>query len=102
MFPTPMTRPAGNMAYVPSPGALGLLRFRHYDPTIGRFTSFDEFEGDPQDPRTLHKYLYAHANPIDNIDPTGQFSVASSLSVGGIQSIISSGVGFLNAAYKGA
>jgi hypothetical protein len=31
----------------------------------------DTYEGDPQSPASLHKYLYADASPIDAIDPTG-------------------------------
>jgi hypothetical protein len=26
-----------------------------------------------QDPQSLHKYLYCHANPVNGFDPTGQF-----------------------------
>jgi Bacterial toxin 44 len=31
----------------------------------------DTFEGDDESPLSLHKYLYAQANPIDNTDPGG-------------------------------
>jgi hypothetical protein len=48
---------------------------RWRDPTIGRFTSFDSFEGDTSDPITFHKYLYANADPVNHTDPTGQFSL---------------------------
>jgi hypothetical protein len=36
-----------------------------------RFTSFDSYEGDSEDPQSLHKYLYVNANPINGIDPSG-------------------------------
>ena len=51
-------------------------RARWYDPTVGRFNRMDPFAGNPQDPQSLHKYLYAHANPINRIDPFGYSSIA--------------------------
>ena len=33
--------------------------------------------GENQDPITLHKYLYANIDPVNNVDPTGNFSMAS-------------------------
>jgi len=53
------------------------LRARYYDPLNGRFNQMDPFAGSPQDPQSLHKYLYCHANPVNNIDPTGNFSVGA-------------------------
>ncbi|MEA5471827.1 RHS repeat-associated core domain-containing protein [Spirulina sp. 06S082] len=50
------------------------LRQRYYDPSVGRFTRRDTYEGDNFDPITLHKYLYAGANPINGIDPSGLFT----------------------------
>jgi hypothetical protein len=47
------------------------LRARYYDPQTGRFNRADSFSGIISDPITLHKYLYAGANPIYNNDPTG-------------------------------
>jgi len=44
---------------------------------IGRFTSFDSFEASPSDPASLHKYNYGNGDPVNNIDPTGMFSVAN-------------------------
>ncbi|AUG57149.1 tRNA3(Ser)-specific nuclease WapA precursor [Acetivibrio saccincola] len=55
------------------------LRARYMNPAIGRFTTMDPFEGFIQDPYSLHKYLYAHANPVMNIDPSGNFTLVSSL-----------------------
>jgi RHS repeat-associated protein len=48
------------------------LRARYYDPTTGRFNRLDPFFGNLQDPLSFHKYLYAHADPINGYDPTGQ------------------------------
>ncbi len=41
------------------------------DTTTGRFTSMDSYLGSVDDPVSLHKYLYANANPINYIDPSG-------------------------------
>jgi RHS repeat-associated protein len=55
---------------------LGLyyLRARYYAPKLGRFWTMDTYEGDQNDPLSLHKYLYAEADPVDNDDPTGQYT----------------------------
>ncbi|MES9863930.1 MAG: putative Ig domain-containing protein [Candidatus Thiodiazotropha sp. LLP2] len=53
------------------------LRARYYDPSQGRFTQQDTWMGHNHDPVTLHKYLYANADPANNIDPTGNFSLGS-------------------------
>ncbi|HAV60902.1 MAG TPA: hypothetical protein DCY13_00870, partial [Verrucomicrobiales bacterium] len=55
---------------------LGLyyLRARFYDPQLGRFWTMDSYEGNQSDPLSLHKYLYAHGNPINRIDPSGHMS----------------------------
>jgi len=53
------------------------LRARYYDPASGRFTQMDTFPGVENDPVTLHKYLYANIDPINNSDPSGRFSLAS-------------------------
>ena len=48
------------------------LRARWYSPATGRFNRMDPFPGNNHDPQSLHKYLYAHCNPINNIDPSGE------------------------------
>lgn len=51
------------------------LRARWYDPKIGRFVSADPFEGKPKDPRTLNRFAYAHGNPVQASDPTGEMTL---------------------------
>jgi len=51
------------------------LRARYMDPAIGRFLSADPFAGMPRSPLSFNKYLYAHANPVNMVDPTGLFSM---------------------------
>lgn len=46
-------------------------RARYVDQNSGRFLSRDTFEGNNSDPLSLHKYLYASANPVNLIDPSG-------------------------------
>lgn len=57
---------------------LGLYynRARYLNTDSGRFWTRDVFEGLNQDPISLHKYLYAHADPVNNIDPSGQVTMA--------------------------
>jgi len=48
------------------------LRARYYNPSNGRFNRMDPYSGNNQDPQSLHKYLYCHANPVNGIDPSGR------------------------------
>jgi RHS repeat-associated protein len=49
------------------------LRQRYYDPATGRFNRLDPFFGNLSDPQSLHNYLYCHADPVNFVDPRGQF-----------------------------
>ena len=51
------------------------LRARYYDPATGRFSVTDPFDGRVTAPLSMHRYLYADADPINKIDPSGQFGV---------------------------
>jgi RHS repeat-associated protein len=57
------------------------LRARYYDPATGRFNRLDPFFGNLNDPQSLHKYLYTHANPISGIDPSGRSLAGVSISI---------------------
>ncbi len=57
---------------------LGLYynRARYLNADSGRFWTADTFEGGVFAPISLHRYLYASANPVHFIDPTGLFSLS--------------------------
>ena len=57
------------------------LRARYMDPSTGTFTTMDTYAGRLADPMSLHKYMYANANPVMNIDPSGHTNLAETNSV---------------------
>jgi RHS repeat-associated protein len=58
---------------------LGLYynRARYLDVERGRFWTSDSFEGEIEEPLSLHKYLYGNANPVGNVDPSGNATLVS-------------------------
>lgn len=46
-------------------------RARYYQPKLQRLVSEDLISGSPQDPQTIHKYLYALNSPLNYRDPLG-------------------------------
>ncbi len=87
--------------------ALGLyfLRARYYNTNTGRFLTMDTFEGDPESPLSLHRYTYAHNDPVNFSDPSGNFEftlLGQSFTVT-IQSVLNGiAVGALKGALFGA
>ena len=51
------------------------LRQRYYNPSVGRFTRVDSYEGRRSDPMSRHDYLYTHANPVNFTDPSGLYTL---------------------------
>lgn len=51
------------------------------NPETGTFTSMDTWQGDMYEPVTLHKYLYANANPVKYKDPSGNMVSLSEIGV---------------------
>jgi len=72
--------------------ALGLdhRRARHLNPNPGRYWTMDAYERNSTDPLSLHKYLYCHADPVNNIDPSGEMTL-------GEIGIVSAKIGYLGA-----
>ena len=64
------------------------LRARYYDQGVGRFSRMDDWMGVNFDPVTLHKYLYANVDSVNNIDPTGNFSLGGFGATSNIQGIL--------------
>ena len=60
-------------------GDLGMycLRARYYQPNTGRFWSMDTYDGNSEDPLSLHKYLYGADNPVNMTDPSGNVPILS-------------------------
>ena len=57
------------------------LRARYYDTDTGRFTRRDTYEGRLNEPLSLHKYGYAHNNPVNLIDPSGFTPLYDAISI---------------------
>ena len=55
------------------------LRARYYDPARGRFNVTDPLEGRATTPVSMHRYLYADADPVNKIDPSGKLGVLAVL-----------------------
>ena len=51
------------------------LRARYFDQNLGIFNRLDPFGGSNEIPQSLHKYAYAHGNPINSTDPSGEISL---------------------------
>jgi RHS repeat-associated protein len=49
------------------------LRARYMDPSIGRFITMDDFPVNIFDPYSIHRYLYVGNDPVNYVDPAGQF-----------------------------
>jgi RHS repeat-associated protein len=58
------------------------LRTRYYNPSQGRFTGRDPFDGMLEEPLSLNKYAYVHGNPVNATDPTGMFASILEASLG--------------------
>ena len=68
------------------------LRARYHNPATGRFWVMDMYPGNEGDPTSLHRYLYASADPVNGLDPTGLFTISETSMV----TAIGSGLRVLN------
>jgi len=53
------------------------LRARYYNPAVGRFSTMDSWRGNVFQPINLNKYLYVNADPVNAVDPSGNFGISN-------------------------
>jgi RHS repeat-associated protein len=58
-----------------APVGLLYLRARYYAPGVGRFVSRDPLEGNPWQPGTSQRFLYAANRPVNLTDPSGMRAI---------------------------
>ena len=68
---------------------LDYLRARWMSPSVGRFYGMDPYAGVLREPVSLHRFLYAGANPVMNIDPNGEFSLAVAVATVAVLGVVS-------------
>ncbi len=51
-------------------------RARYLDVRSARFWTTDPFEGYPEDPKSIHKYVYSNGSPTTTVDPSGNLALA--------------------------
>ena len=59
------------------------------DPATATFTSMDSYAGNIYEPASLHRYLYANANPVKCCDPSGHTSLLNTVVSTSINVILS-------------
>lgn len=68
--------------YWDNEAGLYYAKARYYDPFTARFTQSDSFLGSIDDPPSLHRYLYANANPTAYVDEDGHSATAIGTAAG--------------------
>ena len=66
---------------------------RYLNVSTGRFWTIDEWEGYGNDPKSLHKYTYVYAEPVNHLDPSGHETL---IDVSGAQAIMQNLASSLN------
>ncbi len=75
------------------------LRARYMDPSTGSFTTMDTYAGRLSDPMSLHKYMFANANPVKYCDPSGHFTLCETLLATALMSEIAASTLYLVTVY---
>ena len=79
------------------------LRARYMDPRSGRFLGMDAWMGSDGQPLSLHKYLYAYANPVMGRDPSGRTTLQEVMTglntIGTVHTVATIGVNIVTGNY---
>jgi len=83
-------RYAGGLAMDDVTSGTGLTKFgtRYYDPSVGRWTQQDSVAGSISDPGTVNRYLYVRGDPVNFVDPNGEFPLAGPIAVAVVASLV--------------
>jgi RHS repeat-associated protein len=73
-----------NGQQVDTEDGLVYLRARYYDPTLGRFIMRDQASGNDSLPQTLNRYSYVDNNPVNLMDPSGNFAILVTIGLGAL------------------
>jgi RHS repeat-associated protein len=78
----------GQLAVMTDPAGLNYMRFRWYSPRARRFLSEDARLGDIENPASLNRYAYGFNNPVNMVDPNGEFGFIGALVAVGAQLLV--------------
>src|SRR5437867_9941880 len=49
----------------------GTSHARWMNPNTGRFWTMDSYDGEEEEPKSLHKYAYGQGDAVNSVDPSG-------------------------------
>lgn len=75
---------------------------RYYDPQLGRFIQPDTVVQDLSDPQFLNRYSYVRNNPVNMVDPTGNFAFLAVLGAMLVKAAIGAAIGAFTSVALGA
>jgi RHS repeat-associated protein len=69
--------------YLDASSGLYKMGDRYYDPTLGRWTQPDAAPASETDPVSANQYVYVGDDPINHVDPNGQYALVADAGGGG-------------------
>jgi RHS repeat-associated protein len=79
----------GLFGVLTGPNGMNYMRYRWYSPQIKRFVNADAHYGDIALPHSLNRYAFTGNNPINRVDPGGEFwNIIGGAIIGGLVSAV--------------